>query len=336
MPPIRRMLVAVKELHTKSHPAALKAAQLARACGAELHLFHILASPVYADFYALGDQSLEGRERDIRQQALHRLEAIADQLRQHSIRVTVAVDWDYPVYEAIIRRAVAIKADLIVVSRYAGGHTAPWLLRLTDWELVRHSPIAVLLVKNPHAYRHPAVLAAVDPTHAFAKPLQLDKEILRMGGAVSEGLRGTLHAVHAYARMPVGGVPSEAATAGVMTPRLFEDLERKAQRLAKANLAHALRATRIASSRQYVMPNDPVSAIVEAARKSRSAIVVMGAVSRSGLKRLLIGNSAERILDELSCDILIVKPPKFRNRVLGALRAARVVTRTPVSAVGYY
>jgi universal stress protein E len=291
---------------------------------------------VYADFYALGDQSPESRERDMRQQALHRLEAIADQLRQHSIRVTVAVEWDYPVYEAIIRRAVTIKADLIVASRHTGRHTAPWLLRLTDWELVRQSPIPVLLVKNPHAYRHPAVLAAVDPTHAFAKPLQLDKEILRMGRAVSEGLRGTLHAVHAYARMPVGGVPTEAATAGVMTPRLFADLERKAQRLAKASLTRALRTARIASSRRYLIANDPVGAIVEAARMSRCAIVVMGAVSRSGLKRLFIGNTAERILDELSCDILVVKPPKFRSRLLAAARAAPRVTSRPVSAVGYY
>jgi Universal stress protein family len=43
--------------------------------------------------------------------------------------------------------------------------------------------------------------------------------------------------------------------------------------------------------------------------------VVMGAVSRSGLKGLFIGNTAERILDELSCDILLVKPLKSRNRV---------------------
>jgi len=331
MPPIRRILVAVKELHAKSHPAALKAAQLARACGAELHLFHILASPVYADFYALGDQSPEGRERDMRQQALHRLEAIADQFRQHSIKVTVAAEWDYPVYEAIIRTAVAVKADLIVASRHAGRHTAPWLLRLTDWELVRQSPIPVLLVKNAHAYRHPAVLAAVDPTHAFAKPLQLDKEILRMARVVSEGLRGTLHAVHAYARMPIGSVPAEAATAGVMTPRLFEELERKALRLATASLSRELRATRIASARRYLIPNDPVAAIVEAARRSRCAIVVMGAVSR-----LLIGNTAERILDELSCDILVVKPPKFRSRLLGAARGARVVTSPPLSTLGYY
>jgi len=326
MPANRRILVAVRDLRATSHPAALKGAQLARAWGAELHLFHSLAAPVFEDLYGRDDQSAPELERNLRQQALQRLELIADQLRRHSIKVTVATEWDYPVYEAIVRRAMRIKADLIVVSRHAGRHTAPWMLRMTDWELVRLSPVPLLLVKNPHAYRHPAVLVAVDPTHAYAKPLQLDKEILRMGRAVSEGLRGTLHAVHAYARMP--------STAGVMTPSLFEKMERQQLRAAKARLTHTLRSTRVSQARQYLVASDPIGAITQAARKSGSAIVVMGAVSRSGLKRLFIGNTAESILDELSCDILVVKPTKFRNRVTVSARGARVILTPQFGPMG--
>ena len=53
----------------------------------------------------------------------------------------------------------------------------------------------VLLVKNPRPYRHTAVLAAIDPSHAREKPLQLDKEILHVGEALTAALRDTLHAV---------------------------------------------------------------------------------------------------------------------------------------------
>jgi nucleotide-binding universal stress UspA family protein len=31
-------------------------------------------------------------------------------------------------------------------------------------------------------------------------------------------------------------------------------------------------------------------------------------MSRSGLKRIFIGNTAERVLDGLQCDVLVVKP----------------------------
>jgi universal stress protein E len=327
----RRILLAVKELEAKSLPAVLKAAQLARACGAEVELFHTLATPVYADLYSSSDRSLEDRERALRQQALRRLETIADRLRQHSIPVSVSAEWDFPAYEAIVRRARRIKADLIVVQRHAGRHTAPWLLRLTDWELLRLSPMPVLLVKSARPLRHPVILAAVDPTHANAKPSSLDKDILGVGDLLSEKLRGSLHAVHAYARIPFGAMPPF-----VVSPGAIESVERQSEKLARKNFERVVGTARIAKSHRYLIGSPPVEAIREAARKSRCAIVVMGAISRSGLKRLLIGNTAEQILDDLSCDLMIVKPRRFRNKVARVVRGARVVMATPVSPMGYY
>ena len=61
----------------------------------------------------------------------------------------------------------------------------------------------------------------------------------------------------------------------------------------------------------HLVPGHPIAAIEQAARKTHSAIVVMGAISRSGLRRFLFGNTAEYLLDSLPCDLLIVKPPKF-------------------------
>ena len=178
MPTVRRVLVAVGALHAKSLPAVLKAAQIARACGAQVELYHSLNMPVYADLNGLRDFSVADLERELKLRAVHRLEDIAERLRQHSLKVSVCAEWDFPAYEAIVRRALRIKADLIVASGQASRHRFPSLMRLTDWELVRLSPVPVLLVKNPHPYRHPAILAAVDPSHTFAKPLQLDKRIL--------------------------------------------------------------------------------------------------------------------------------------------------------------
>jgi universal stress protein E len=44
----------------------------------------------------------------------------------------------------------------------------------------------------------------------------------------------------------------------------------------------------------------------------RADLVIMGAVSRSGLKGLFLGNTAEDVLDRLHCDLLIVKPDGFK------------------------
>jgi nucleotide-binding universal stress UspA family protein len=171
------------------------------------------------------------------------------------------------------------------------------------------SPVAVLLVKNPHV------------------------EILRMGYAVSAGLEGTLHGVLAYARMPVS---SEA-----MTPSMSRKIEQQTKRAAKASLTRTLRAIGIAVSRRYLIASDPVDAIAEAAQASHSAKVVIGAPLRPESIRLLIGNSAEGILDELGCDILIVKPPKISHRMTGTARAviepapAPFPAHAPIAAITF-
>jgi hypothetical protein len=51
----------------------------------------------------------------------------------------------------------------------------------------------------------------------------------------------------------------------------------------------------------------------------------MGAISRRGLQRLFIGNTAERMLDHLDCDVLVVKPAGFHTRI-----ATRATPRPPV------
>jgi universal stress protein E len=329
MPKIRRILIAVGALGTKSPPTVVKAAQIARACGAQVELYHSLDSPVYADLRGLHDFSVADLERELKLRAVHRLEGIADGLRQQSLRVNVCAEWDYPAYEAIVRRALSIKADLIVASGQAARHRFASLMRLTDWELVRLSPVPVLLVKSPHPYDHPGVLAAVDPSHAFAKPLQLDKRILEAGNILSRALQGSLHAVHAYARVIT-------LPATPITPAVINALERHAQRAAKAGFDRVLRPTRIPRARRYLIARDPINGILEGVRQSRCAIVVMGAISRTGFKRLLVGNTAEKMLDDLHCDVLVVKSPKFHSRVPRASRGASLLLSASTNSLGYY
>ena len=49
MQPIRRILVAVKNPAARSLPAVNKAAQIAKGLGAQLTLFHDIATPLYAE-----------------------------------------------------------------------------------------------------------------------------------------------------------------------------------------------------------------------------------------------------------------------------------------------
>ncbi len=322
MKPIRRVLVGVKNPAGRSSPAVAKAARLAEAFGAELTLFHALAMPVAADPYLYVDGGLEQFERRTRERAVEKLERMAEGLRSKTLEVRADADWDYPVHEAIIRHARRIKADLVVAEAHAGRRLAPWLLHLTDWELLRTCPVPVLIVKSPRMWKRLRVLAAIDPLHAFAKPAGLDAEVLEAGAQVADALRGALHALHTYTRFPtqiIGASPSVLAEIATAT-------ETQAQRA----FDRALRKTRIPRTRRHLRLGHAAEAIPRAARSLRAGIVVMGAVSRSALRRLLIGNTAERILGDLSCDVLVVKPARFVTRVSRTRRGVRYTVSTAV------
>jgi universal stress protein E len=313
---IRRILVAVKDAGAQSLPAVTKGAQLARRLDAALELFHAIDTPIYADIQGDPRRALEARLRD---ESRERLEHIAARLRRRGIAVTTAVQWDYPAYEGVIRRARYIGADLIVAQCHEGRHRVPWLLRMTDWELLRSSTVPVLLVKNAAPYRRPAVLAALDPGHAFAKPAQLDQAILDAATEVTSALGGKLHAVHA--KVPV----SLAVHAEGWSEDVYEELEAETAAAAKAGFAKALADSGIGASQRHLVHGIPAEAIVNVARKTRCGIVVMGAISRSALKRVFIGNTAERVLDELPCDVLVVKPRGFVSHVPRAGRGVREI-----------
>jgi len=238
MRPIHRILVAIKDPGARSIPAVAKAARLAHACGAHLELFHSIKASVYVNTPAAYEEALLDLYDTQRRQYLQRLGKIAARLRLHGIKVSTAVEYDYPTHDAIVRRAFLIKADLIVAGSHADRHAAAGLLRLTDWELLRHSPVPVLLVKRSRPYRHPNVLAAVDPCHAHSKPSQLDEEILGVGGAIAAALHGKLHAIHTYAPVVIG------SAAGSVPAGVAVRLENRPSRQLRPGAFSALEAAR--------------------------------------------------------------------------------------------
>jgi nucleotide-binding universal stress UspA family protein len=52
---------------------------------------------------------------------------------------------------------------------------------------------------------------------------------------------------------------------------------------------------------------DPAQAIAVQAKKSRAAMIVMGSHGNTGMRRLLLGSTAERTLRYAHCPVLIVK-----------------------------
>jgi universal stress protein E len=323
MKPIRRILVAIKDPTARVLPAVNKAAQIAKGLDAQLTLFHDIATPLYAEALQGREIDVRAWQREVQTARREQLEKLAARVRRHGIDVNVAADWDFPPYEAIIRKAQRLAADLVVVENHhgTGKHPARWLLAYTDWELLRLCPIPVLLVKNRRLYHRPRVLAAVDPAHAFAKPSNLDKQILRAGAQLVHALHGELHALHALAP-PVPVVPALPDGPIIDVAAEREQYEAAARR----QLARSVDGFDVQRSHVHLVEGRANEVIPRVARRERCAIVAMGAVSRSGLKRFFIGNTAESVMDAVTADVLVVKSPDFPMRVPRTGRGVQILS----------
>lgn len=320
MQPLKKILVAIKDVEARSMPAVRKAAQLAKASGATLELFHALSETVLVEALDARRMSLKDYEAERLKKILSRLETLAKALRKHNIEVTCAAEWDYPAAEALVRRALRIRADLIVAERHATRHVAKWMLAYTDWELLRHAPCPILLVKLSRPYHRPVVMTAIDPFHEHAKPARLDHALLQTSGQFATLLRGSLRIVHCVAPSTLI-TASWTATPVIVDTGRTQDLLRRARKAVVTEVArHPLPSHRVA-----ILQGSAREAIPYAAKSEKASIVVMGALSRSGFKRLLIGNTAEAVLDALTCDVLVMKPGRFETKVPRRGRGAQLM-----------
>jgi universal stress protein E len=215
------------------------------------------------------------------------------------------VQTGYPVHEAILRQARLTKADLVIIEARKHRVFARLLLTQTDFELIRRCPVPLLIVKGGAAWRRPRILAALDPFHANDKPSKLDDDIVEAARTVAALVHGSVHAAHVY-RPYAGEVVAAAAGAAVFAA---DPLQEKAYQAAiRRRFYDAIDGYGITRPKGHLLCGDPPTEIAALARSLRAGLVVMGAVSRTGLKRIFIGNTAEQVLDGVHCDVLVVKP----------------------------
>ncbi len=315
MPQSKPILVAVKEPGRTPRLALSKAAALARSLSARIELFHAIADPIITDSLRHGKRPVS-RSEAMASVVAERERKLARLLRSaalRGVRASVHVEWDFPAQEAIVRRALKLRAGLVVLESERHLPGANLITTHSDWELIRTCPCPLLLARRGVGYQRPIVLAALDPRHAHDKPARLDRLLLQAAAATTRALGGELHAAHAYLP-PTHFIPTVPGDpiASAWVPQEIVASHRKRLALALAKLA---RKASIPKARQHLLVGEPAHELPHCARRLRAQLVVMGAVSRSGLKRLFVGHTAQRALGRMPCDVLVVKPKGFKAPV---------------------
>lgn len=291
--------------------AATKAAAIAARCGGRLTLLNTFMLPQPTPEALLGSakQNIAAAIRQRRQQ----LEKLAARLARRGIVVHCVVEWDYPIHEAIVRHVLKHKPDLLVAESHRRGRIARWVLANTDWELIRNCPCPLWFVRSASLPAKPRVLVAVDPRHTNEKPARLDDRLLAAASSLTAQLQGEIDVAHAYRSPPSVNpgllrAPLRRPLPSLQTRKFIDRTTRQVERLAALY--------DVDPDRCFIKEGEATDVLTALTRQRRTDVLTMGAVSRALLTHPVIGNTAEKVIDQVSCDVFVVKPARFRTPVL--------------------
>lgn len=303
----RRLLVIVDPT-SDAQPAMERAIWLAERLGATVELFICDYDPYLAGERFYDSDSFRTAREALIHGHLRRLKELARSIETHGVTLSVDARWDHPLSEGIDRKVLEVKPYLVVKDTHYQSAIKRSIFSNTDWDLIRNCPAPLLLVKPRAISDKPCVMAAVDPVHTHDKPAGLDHQILSRAEELCLAAQGQLHVFHAFDPAPAIAAATTTMVAPIFAPvsELIEELGQQHQKALDELLEeHPLKAFD-----SHVHQGSPQELLIAFAEHIKADFVVMGAVSRSGLKRVFIGSTAERVLDHLPCDLLIVKPDR--------------------------
>jgi len=300
---IAPVLVAVSGSSRKVLEAA---AHICRKSKAEMEVFCVVRPP---SGFGLTEAERHQLARSAAVSQLAGLERLVKPLRESGLSVNCRVSIDRSVTEGILDRIKQYQPGLVAIEAHKHNLLSRLLLSQTDYNLIRHCPVPLLIVKNSTRIKRSAVIAALDPSQINDKPTSLDEEIITTARRLAQLLAGPLHSAHFYS--PLVGYVGDAMFAPAAIPISLPEQKAYVARIRKHFRAFCARY-RVPPRKMHLKMGDPAFQLPILARSLRARVVVMGAVSRGPVKRALIGSTAERVLDAMPCDILIVKPKEFR------------------------
>tara|TARA_B110000459_G_scaffold50484_1_gene56366 strand:- start:34 stop:702 length:669 start_codon:yes stop_codon:yes gene_type:complete len=149
-------------------------------------------------------------------------DALAQLARDAGLSVNVVALWGSPGHRSLVERIAATQPSLVIKSTSHHNRLARIFLANEDWELVRHCPVPLLLVKGLPWSEPPIFVVAVDPDHLRDKPESLDQKLVAHMLELRDRFGGEAHLYHYDWLPPLSGLYPLRIDAGSESAKLAE------------------------------------------------------------------------------------------------------------------
>ncbi|HBN74625.1 MAG TPA: hypothetical protein DD473_02150 [Planctomycetaceae bacterium] len=293
------------DLSDQCEQAVKKAIELAKAGGGELTFFAAI---------------------DISEQALHLIETDDDSGKKSTVEVEAeevlgqfvaraseaGVKADFSIafgasWEKTIQEVLKNNHTLVVIGRKSKTTISNFFFGRTAVKLLRKCPVPVYVAKPDPVRPVESILVADD----FA---EIGEDLLDAGVQFAKALDTRLHVVHVVE----SGDDYKLAGSGIAREDLDklhnEELE-QANTIAADRLSRTDARTIPQGTMVHIEKGTAENVIGKLLREHEIDLLIMGTNGRTGFSAMMMGNTAERVLADLDCSLLAIKPRDFRCSV---------------------
>jgi universal stress protein E len=297
-----KSLFLVIDPTVENDPAVDRALDIAEATKASVLLFvnneNTLTEGSYV-YEGVDGDFFENQRRLFKEHYTKILTRAEDKFRDKGIDVSSRFKEQHHLAEAIIAEVATLKPDLVIKSTHHHNVLERSLISNTDWRLIRKCPAPLMLIKPRVWTDDGVVVTAVDPLHSKAAQSQLDHVLLAATMQMSKTMGMKPCVFHSYypfvsTLFPMGGSSREHLD------RIREHHESK--------LMELLKDYNVDPGNIKLSEGDLAPSLINHLKKVNANLLVIGALSRNVLERAIVGNTAERILEDSPCDVLVLKP----------------------------
>ncbi len=285
MEKLTSILVVIDPADERRHVVA-KAMILARHFGARLELFFCDSEHAYALRHAYDPTGVAEARRQCVRAGQRYLDAMRRSVAE-DVTISTHVACDSPLYEAIVRRVLQTRPDLVIKSA-AGKHPLQrFTLDANDWQLARTCPAPLMLTRGRPWSARPRFAAAVDVSDADAGSFA--RSILQTAGFLTQGCDAQLDVVFSDRE---SASPAERASHSDALNRLVNEF-------------------RVGRERTHILQGDVEDTLPTFAASCDFDLLVLGALSRREGLSALVGTLTGKLVDALDCDFVLVKPESY-------------------------
>ncbi|MEM9101594.1 MAG: universal stress protein UspE [Pseudomonadota bacterium] len=293
-------IVTVVSKNDKNNVAIKRAAMIAQRFSAKLMVIMCAYDQSFEMTSIMKDTDRENLRDAIIQEKEKVLGEIIERHVPKEIEYDQQVLWGSREYELIRQYCVEKISDLLV--KYVKHESTLSRLFFTpqDWHIIREVPCNILFVQGEGWRPQGNIIAAVSADDDDAHHLRLNNHIINTSLFLSEKFDAQVHVTNVYP-YPLVDVPF--AYSGIDHEMYCKNMRESHEESTKKLVVEKP----IADENLHIIEGLPEEAIPNLAQQINAELVVMGTVARKGLSGAVIGNTAERILDKINCDVLAIK-----------------------------